>query len=171
MNLQLGSQLHPKVQKDVKRRFVHRFTKDHKPEWANRARPDGKPYKPQFASDQDWLNNTSFHIKSDGTLDNRYKYCCSNPTWPEGTAWLRLLQALLIKAQGIRKSFREVLDKLSQGTYSTTMNNQAFKIKKSSTKPRKYWNRNPVQQAHSTPSGKKRPGRQDLKQRLRKEGW
>jgi len=84
MSLQLGSQLPPEIQKEAKRRFIHRFTAEHKPEWAYRTRSDGKPYKPHFASDQDWLNNTYFYIKKNGTLDNRFKHCMAHPTWPEG---------------------------------------------------------------------------------------
>lgn len=68
----------------VLRAFVHRFTRDFKPSWAMKPRPDGTPYKPQFASDGDWLANTQFAIRRDGRLDRRVSACQSYPTWPDG---------------------------------------------------------------------------------------
>lgn len=63
--------------------YVHRFTGEHRPKWANGLRPDGTPYRVQFKSDIDWLENTIFFVKNDGTLDGRFKRCESTPTWPE----------------------------------------------------------------------------------------
>ena len=75
----VGNQLSPKVQAECKARFVHRFTRDHRPAWAH-----GAACKPQFADDADWLANTFFRVTKSGELDKRTAYCESHPTWPEG---------------------------------------------------------------------------------------
>ena len=67
----------------VLRAYVHRFTGDHKPEWAGKEWKDGKPYPLQFRDDNDWLANTKFAVRLDGSLDGRVKYCESHPTWPD----------------------------------------------------------------------------------------
>lgn len=77
-----GSDLRPEVQRDALNRFVHRYTGDHKPAWANRIWKDLKPYPLQFKDDTDWLANTLFWVKADGTLSNRHSFCYSSPTWP-----------------------------------------------------------------------------------------
>lgn len=74
-----GSELPLHAQKEVLQRFVHRYTKDHIPNWARDT-----DYAVQFASDADWLANTCFYINADGSLDGRHRYCESHPTWPEG---------------------------------------------------------------------------------------
>lgn len=78
-----GTSLRPDVQRAVRHVFVHRYTRDHRARWACQPRPDGTPYPVQFDSDVDWLANTLFWIKADGTLDHRYDHCESNPTWPD----------------------------------------------------------------------------------------
>lgn len=78
-----GTELHPDDRRYVLAAYVHRFTKDHKPGWANQPRPDGTPYPVQFASDADWLANTEFRVRSDGRLDRRITHCRSHPTWPD----------------------------------------------------------------------------------------
>lgn len=80
----LGSELHPDDQRFVLSAYVHRYTKEHKPTWANIPRPDGLPYKPQFASDRDWLEHTEFQVRKNGRLDHRTHECYSRPTWPDG---------------------------------------------------------------------------------------
>lgn len=85
-----GSELHPEDQKHVLNSYVHRYTKEHKPNWANKLRPDGTKHMPQFHSDSDWLNNTKFRVhKKSGRLDHRAKSCESNPTWPHGQNQLK----------------------------------------------------------------------------------
>ena len=80
-----GSRLHPKDKDSVLRSFVHRYTKDHVPAWAFASTwKDGKPYPLQFASDQEWLENTLFAVRTNGRLDRRVKSCASSPTWPNG---------------------------------------------------------------------------------------
>ena len=77
-----GSALRPDVQAECLRRFVHRFTAEHIPDWACKPRPDGTPYPVQFASDSDWLEHSHFAVKKDGRLDGRVTHCQSAPTWP-----------------------------------------------------------------------------------------
>lgn len=79
----LGSKLHPQDQRHVLSAYVHRFTRDHKPSWAIKPRPDGSAYPVQFASDSDWLDHTLFSTRNDGRLDARAEACCSSPTWPD----------------------------------------------------------------------------------------
>lgn len=40
--------------------------------------------KPQFKDDNDWLENTIFHVTKDNRLDHRFNTCESTPTWPLG---------------------------------------------------------------------------------------
>lgn len=77
-----GSQLRIEVQNEAKRRFTHRFTAEHKPAWANKPMPNGNAYPVQFASDADWLENTTFVVNKDGTLSKKSRSCNSVPTWP-----------------------------------------------------------------------------------------
>jgi hypothetical protein len=91
-----GSDLHRDDQRHVLSAYVHRYTGQHVPEWATRAESDAqslralgladiqpKPRAPvQFADDADWLANSWFAVKADGSLDKRHKACYSQPTWP-----------------------------------------------------------------------------------------
>ncbi len=81
---ELGINLHPDDKRYVLNAYINRFTKDHKPKWAYLTRKNGKKYKPQFASDTDWLKNTRFAVRKNGRLDHRCRSCYSTPTWPEG---------------------------------------------------------------------------------------
>lgn len=74
-----GDNLTPRQRSLALAGFVHRFTGDHKPHWASKPMPNGSPYPVQFASDTDWLRNTLFYCKRDGTLGVE---CRSSPTWP-----------------------------------------------------------------------------------------
>lgn len=78
----LGLELNAHDKAYVLKTYVHRFTGDHKPKWANAPWQDGKPYPVQFKDDSDWLANTTFICKKDGTLDKRSNHCLSHPTWP-----------------------------------------------------------------------------------------
>ena len=78
----LGSELSFNDRRTALAMFVHHFTAEHKPEWANRPRPDGTAYPVQFASDADWLAHTRFATTKTGKLDTRSAYCESSPTWP-----------------------------------------------------------------------------------------
>lgn len=79
-----GSYLPRHAQAEAKGRFVHRFTGEHHPKWANHPRPCGSPYPVQFKDDADWLANTLFAVTTAGTLDDRVSHCQSTPTWPNG---------------------------------------------------------------------------------------
>lgn len=73
----------------AKARFVNRFTCEHVPQWAKsmRFRPEGLDhdvyYAPQYASDLEWYNNTTFPGE-EGHIGGGL-YCLSSaPTWPKG---------------------------------------------------------------------------------------
>jgi len=76
-----GSELDDSVQRECLNRFVHRFTRDHKPEWAEKPWKDGLPYPVQFDSDSDWLAHTLFAVNKNGRLNERHCEC--SPTWPD----------------------------------------------------------------------------------------
>jgi hypothetical protein len=78
----LGTELPAQTQQECLRRYVHRFTAEHKPAWASKEWKDGLPYPVQFASDADWLAHTEFAVTGNGALDERIGHCFSNPTWP-----------------------------------------------------------------------------------------
>ena len=78
-----GSELRPEVQKHALARFVHRYTRDHKPVWARKKRKNSSPYPVQFASDQEWLANTLFAVRKDGRLSELSHDATSSPTWPD----------------------------------------------------------------------------------------
>ena len=78
----IGDKLSPEDQRHVLAAYVHRFTGQHHPNWAKGEWKDGKPYPLQFKDDAEWLANTQFAIKADGSLDGRVKECQSKPTWP-----------------------------------------------------------------------------------------
>jgi hypothetical protein len=74
-----GDRLSIAAQREARARFVNRWTKEHKPGWVH----DEKATPPQFASDSDWLANTLFWVRNDGSLSERPSYCESSPTWPD----------------------------------------------------------------------------------------
>jgi hypothetical protein len=78
-----GSALSPENQKHVLSAYVHRYTKEHKPNWASKEWKDGKPYPVHHASDKEWLHNSEFAVTKKGSLSARHNYCKSNPTWPD----------------------------------------------------------------------------------------
>jgi hypothetical protein len=93
MNRIIGSQLNHSAKAEALRRFVYRFTGDHKPAWANKPWKDGRTYPLQFKDDADWLANTYFYTTLDGSLsDHLGSYCESSPTWPNdpGLRWPNL---------------------------------------------------------------------------------
>jgi hypothetical protein len=71
----------PDDQRHVLAAYVHRYTREHVPAWARRE-PGRCPVR--FASDAEWLANTSFRVRRDGRLDRRARFCESSPTWPDG---------------------------------------------------------------------------------------
>lgn len=79
----LGTNLSPRLQKEVLRVFVHRYTADHKPQWANSPMQNGNAYKPQFQNDAEWLSHTYFYVTKNHALAKR-RCCESHPTFPYG---------------------------------------------------------------------------------------
>ncbi len=64
-------------------RYVHRFTLDHTPNWANAQLPNGNYPAPQYASDEEWYDSTIF--PGEGHLHRNRHHCeSSNQTWPMG---------------------------------------------------------------------------------------
>jgi hypothetical protein len=89
----LGTHLSSKLQDEAKRRFVHRFTGEHRPMWANKPfKQEGGtvgPYPVQFKDDADWLAHTYFEITKQGKFSERAHYCESHPTWPDNPEFRR----------------------------------------------------------------------------------
>lgn len=80
----LGIELSAADQQQVLRVFVHRFTRDHKPSWAGKLQAaHGRAYPVQFASDAEWLANTRFVVRKDGSLNLKHLPRSSSPTWPD----------------------------------------------------------------------------------------
>lgn len=78
-----GSDLAHHVQEQARRQFVHRYTGEHKPRWADKSWRDGRGYPVHFTDDADWLANTFFAVTIAGFLDRRVLHCHSAPTWPD----------------------------------------------------------------------------------------
>ena len=79
--MKYGSELRKSEQAFVVHAYTGRFTKEHRPSWS--SRPDCSECPVQFETDEEWLENTKFHVKNSGQLDSRYQQCESNPTWPD----------------------------------------------------------------------------------------
>ena len=73
-----GSALRPDQQRRALSMFVHRYTAEHRPAWVK----DEAATPVQFASDREWLENTLFWVRKDGTISGRHHHCESSPTWP-----------------------------------------------------------------------------------------
>lgn len=84
--IRVGSALSESEQAKAKARFVHRFTREHRPAWiAGGMSGPGMtriPYPVQFDSDADWLAHTWFAVNKDGTLCDGFD-CYSIPTFPD----------------------------------------------------------------------------------------
>jgi len=91
-NMKKGIELHSGDRAHVLAAFVHRFTKDHTPNWAKNSK-----FSVQFASDEDWLNNTWFPVTKDGYLDRRCSLCDSHPTWPNNPELRTITIGRLVK--------------------------------------------------------------------------
>jgi hypothetical protein len=118
-----GHELHPEDQNHVLRAYVHRYTGTHKPEWANKSRPDGSKYMPQHKDDHEWLKNTRFAVKKNGRLDQRVRRAESNPTWPHGShehgvkesiVTDQEIDSLIVEGGPTRKHFRQVASIIAQ---------------------------------------------------------
>jgi hypothetical protein len=64
--------------------YVHRFTMEYKPQWANKPLDNGKYYAPQYRSDREWFENTLFP-PHEFSASKRDTSCYSqNQSWPLG---------------------------------------------------------------------------------------
>lgn len=67
----------------AKLRYPYRFTMEHVPSWARVRQSDGTFPAPQFRTDQEWYDNTTFPGESG--LSKNAKYCeIRNQSWPLG---------------------------------------------------------------------------------------
>jgi hypothetical protein len=57
-----GKKLNSGQHKKVLDAFVHRYTGEHKPYWANKPMPNGEKYKPTHATDKEWVHDHAFHF-------------------------------------------------------------------------------------------------------------
>ena len=67
----LGAHLGLKARAEVLSAYVHRFTGNHIPGWADKRRT------PMYLNDQQWLESTWFEVTASGKLDKRFKHCTS----------------------------------------------------------------------------------------------
>lgn len=85
-----GDLLPAALQADALRAYLHRFTREHVPQWARKPRDNGEPYPVQFASDKEWLARTLFPVtvRKGGKLGDHTRadnaHCRSFPSWPDG---------------------------------------------------------------------------------------
>jgi hypothetical protein len=72
------------MQEEAKRRFIYRYTGEHKPRWAMAEWKPGIPYPVHFKNDNDWLAHTIFVLTDKGEFPKGHKnsHCISNPTYP-----------------------------------------------------------------------------------------
>ena len=71
-----GKHLTNKQREIVKSSYVHRFTEEHKSTWANEKMSNGESYKPEFKTDDEWINSKAFNFIVDGSRLNRsIKHC------------------------------------------------------------------------------------------------
>ena len=70
---------------EARNKYPHRYTLEHVPAWARKAREDGTYYAPQYRSDAEWYENTTF--PGEGHIPKRSRHCESTGcTWPMGQA-------------------------------------------------------------------------------------
>lgn len=75
MKIIKGKNLNSNQRAQVLSAFIYRFTGDHVPSWAKGTMPNGDTYKPQFPTDNDWINAYAFYFKDDGTLASKPGHC------------------------------------------------------------------------------------------------
>jgi hypothetical protein len=80
--------------KQAQAQYPYRYTLDHMPAWAVPAREDGSFYATQYASDQEWYDNTIFPEEEKGKpaherMTTRGSCYSSNPSWPLGKSLKR----------------------------------------------------------------------------------
>lgn len=74
---------------EAKVRFVNRYTMEHIPAWSRYQAPNGLYYAPQFATDREWYENTTFPGEPDHPIGPGSRTYCNTTgqTWPLGK-WL-----------------------------------------------------------------------------------
>jgi hypothetical protein len=70
----------------AKAEYPHRFTMEHVPAWARKPAPNGRFYAPQYRSDREWYERTTFPGEP-GHLGFGRDCYSSRQTWPLGE-WL-----------------------------------------------------------------------------------
>lgn len=65
----------------AKAQYVHRYTMEHKPVWANKPKSDGRYYAPQYLTDKEWYDNNYLHLNP---LHDKGHCRTQNTTWPLG---------------------------------------------------------------------------------------
>lgn len=68
---------------EAKRQYVNRYTMEHVPTWARKARPDGLFYAPQYRTDAEWYANTTFPGE-EGHIGGKSHCFSTGATWPLG---------------------------------------------------------------------------------------
>lgn len=80
-----GGKLSKTAQGEALAAYCHRYTMEHVPTWARKPAPNGKYYKPHFASDAEWLANSEFPVTKRGRLSRHEDADCRSwATWPLG---------------------------------------------------------------------------------------
>lgn len=85
MQLIKGSNLTHKQRNHVKRAFVHRFTGEHKPDWASKPMPNGNQYQPTHKTDNDWIEDYAFYVQNNGELSTARKHQHCEPAFMADT--------------------------------------------------------------------------------------
>ena len=81
----LGCKLPSNMQAIVLSKVARRFTLDHVPDSSLRRKANGMYPAPSYATDEEWLENTLFHLTEEGELDLTLRgYESVNPSWPLG---------------------------------------------------------------------------------------
>jgi hypothetical protein len=82
MNWVRGDNLSERDQNFVLYACTNRYTGDHIPEWVEYQFQRGEFVPLQFRDDRDWLCNTYFKCRADGSVDRRKRTLRSHPTYP-----------------------------------------------------------------------------------------
>lgn len=67
-------------------RYVHRYTMEHVPAWAQKRAENGLFYAPQYRNDAEWYERTLFYGEP-GHYGTKNECCSAGQSWPLGQ-WL-----------------------------------------------------------------------------------
>lgn len=76
----------------------NRFTKEHVPIWASEPLPNGMYPAPQYETDRDWYEKTSFYENTHGVIQSM----SGNQTWPLGRYLESPYKSLRVQREGDR---------------------------------------------------------------------